>query len=108
MRRQGNVRVSTVLPRSSETSHNAHPGRPDTASNVVRACRVSDNGVSKGAAPSIVGEEKVHAPVSSIRAGAEQVALFTADTEAGLCCNGGHGVTNSVVCGGGAAAVRTT
>ena len=36
------------------------------------------------------------------------MALLAADTEAGLCCNGGHGVANSVVRGVGAAAVRTT
>ena len=30
-----------------------------------------------------------------------------ADTETGLCCNGGHGVAKSVVRGGNAAAVRT-
>ena len=31
-----------------------------------------------------------------------------ADTEAGLCCDGGHGVASSVVGGGGAAARRAT
>ena len=36
------------------------------------------------------------------------MALLAANTRAGLCCNGGHGVANSVVRGGGAAAVRTT
>ena len=55
---------------SGETRRNTQPGRPGTASNVVRARRVGDNDVSKGTASSIVGEEKVHAPVSSIRAGA--------------------------------------
>ena len=34
--------------------------------------------------------------------------LLAAETEAGLCCNGGHGVANSALRGGGAAAVRTT
>ena len=98
-----------MLPRSGETRRDAQPGRPGTASNVVRARRVSDNDVSKGAAPTIVGEEKVHAPMSSIRAGAgQEVALLAADTEAGLCCNGGHGVANSAVRGGSAAAVWTT
>ena len=98
-----------MLPRSGETRHDAQPGRPGTANNVVSARLLSDNDVSKGTAPSIVGEEKVYAPVSSIRAGAgQEVALFAADTEASLCCNGGHGVANSVVRSGGAAAVRTT
>ena len=55
---------------STVTRRDAQPGRPGTASNGVIACWVSDNDVSKGAAPSIVGEEKVHKPVSSIRAGA--------------------------------------
>ena len=36
------------------------------------------------------------------------MALLAADTDASLCCNGGHGVANSVVRGGGAVAVRTT
>ena len=101
-----------MLPRSGETCRDAQrgrPGWPGTASNVVSARRVSDNDVSKGAAPSIVGEEKVHAPVRSIRAGAgQEVALIAADTKAGLCCNGGHGVAYSGVRGGGAAAMRTT
>ena len=71
-----------MLPRSGETRCDAQPGRPGTATNVVRARQVSDNDVSNGAAPSIVGEEKVHAPVSSVRAGAgQEVALFAADTE---------------------------
>ena len=70
-----------MLPSSDEARRSAQPGRPGTASNVVRARRVSDNDVPKGAASSIVGEEKVHAPVSSIRAGAgQEVALLAADT----------------------------
>ena len=98
-----------MLPRSGETRRDAQPGRSGTASNVVRARRVSNNDVSKGAPPNIVGEEKVYVPVSSIQDGAgQEVALLAADTEAGLCCNGGHGVANSVVRSGGAAAVRTT
>ena len=98
-----------MLLRSGKTRHNAQPSWPGTANNVVRARRVSDNNVSKGAFPSIVGEEKVHAPVSSIHAAARQeVTQLAANTEVGLCCNGGHGVANSVVRGGGAAAVRTT
>ena len=36
------------------------------------------------------------------------MALLTADTEAGICCNGAHGVANSVDCGGEGAAVWTT
>ena len=36
------------------------------------------------------------------------MAVFAADTEANLCCNGGHGIANNVVRGGGTAAVRTT
>ena len=36
------------------------------------------------------------------------MALLAADTELRLCCNGGHGVANSVVRGGGATAVQTT
>ena len=59
-----------MLRRSGETRRDAQPGLPGTASKVVRARRVTDNDVSKGAASSIVGEEKVHAPVGSIRAGA--------------------------------------
>ena len=74
-----------MFPRSTETRRDIQPGRPSTASNVVRARRVSNNDVSKGTASRIVGEEKVHAPVSSIRAGArKEVALLAADTEAGL------------------------
>ena len=98
-----------MLSRSDETRRNAQPGRPGTASNVVRARRISDNDVSKGTASRIVGEEKVYVPVSSIRAGARQeVALLAAETEVGLSCNGGHGVASSGVRGGGAATVRTT
>ena len=107
MRRQG---IGRSKQGASEKQRDA-PRRPTRLArhSVVRARRVSDNNVSKGAAPSIVGEEKVHAPVRSIRAGAgQEVALLAADTEAGLCCNGGHGVANSVVRGGSAAAVRTT
>ena len=98
-----------MLSRSGETRRDAQPSRPGTASNVVGARRVSDNDVSKGAAFSIVGEEKIHASVSSIQVGAgKEVAQLAADTEAGLYCNGDNGVANNVVRGGGADAVRTT
>ena len=75
-----------MFSRSGKTRRDALPSRPGTAINVVRARRVSsDNDVSKGAVPSIVAEEKVHTPVSSIRGGAgQEVALLAADTEAGL------------------------
>ena len=96
-----------MLPRSGKTRRDNQTGRPGTASNVVRA-RWVNNDVSKGVPPSIVGEEKVHAPVSSIRASAgQEVALLAADTEAGLCCNGGHGVASNVVRSGGVAVVST-
>ena len=91
--------------RRAATPNPVGPAQRATWSERVRSATTT----SKGAAPSIVGEEKVHAPMSSIRAGAgQEVALFAADTEAGFCCNGGHGVANSLVRGGGAAAVRTT
>ena len=68
-----------MLPKSGETRRSAQPGRPGTASSVVRARWINDNDVSKGAAPIIVGEEKVHAPVCYIHAGAgQEVALLAA------------------------------
>ena len=74
-----------MLLRSGEARRDAQSGRPRTASNVVRARRVSNNDVSKGTTSRIVDEEKVYALMSSIRAGARQeVALLAADTEAGL------------------------
>ena len=86
----------------------AQPGRPGTASGVVKARRVSNSNVSKGAATSIVGEEKVHTPMSSVQARVGQhVALLAAGTKAGLYCNGSHGVGNIIVRSGGAAALQT-
>ena len=106
MRRQG----------IGQSKHGASKKRRDAPRRPARSARhseqrgrVSNNDVSKGAGPSIVGEEKVHAPVRSFRAGAgQEVALLAADTEAGLCWNGGHGVASSAVCDRDAAIVRTT